>query len=106
VKHSIIGKVGTVIVIEVERSNRDFNLPAEMGILDALSPTGLKYGPKDDMHFTMRRLFFENDVSPMSGDSLPRSLGSTSSSLPMVLYHDPGQFLSKLVKVIKFHPYT
>lgn len=89
-KLGTIRKSKTFIVTKVNGSNRDFTLPAEMGPPDEVDPIGLEEGPDDDMHFTMRRIFSKNDVSPVSSDSFPIRLGSMSPNLPLVLYHNPG----------------
>lgn len=90
-------------VIEVERTSRYFSPQVEIGTLDGSSPIGFEEGPNDDIHFTLRTLFFENDVSPMSSDSFPKNSGITSHNLPLVLYHNHYQFLPMLVKVIMVH---
>lgn len=56
----------------------------------------------DEIHFVTRSLFFEDDSVPTC--SIPQASGATNSlpNLPMVLYQDPGNFLSKLYKTLKF----
>ena len=93
----------TVVAIVGQRSDRDSTPPEDMGTLDGMGFIGPKEGLDDDMHFSMRKLFVENNVSPMSNDSPPRSLGSIFSNLPLVLYHNLDHHLSKLIKVINVH---
>lgn len=90
-------------MIEVQRSNNDFTLLAEMGMLDRLGPISSNESSDDDMQFTMRRFISKNNVSPLSSNSFPSNLGSTSPNVPRVFYNNHCQFLSKLVKVIKIH---
>lgn len=91
------------VVTECQRSGRDSTPPIEMGMPNGIRFVGLEEGPDDDMNFTMRRLFFENDVSLMSSHFFPNILGSTFPNLPLVLYDNPGYFFSKLINVIKVH---
>lgn len=97
------GEAKTTVVIEGQRNGEGSTLPVEMGVPEEIGFTIPKEGLYDDMHFTMRRLFFDTNVSPMSNNLLPISLGSTSPNLPLVLYHNLDQFLYKLIKVINVH---
>jgi len=105
------GRVNPVLAREVqittrtlvERSNINFLPRAEMETPHGSGPTSQKEGLHDDMHFAMRRLFSKDDASPDNSDSLPNSSGNTSPNLPLVLYQNPVQFLSKIIKVIKVH---
>jgi len=54
---------------------------------------GSKEGLDDDMHFSMRRLFAKDDASNVSNESPSHSSGSISPNLPLVLYHNPDNFL-------------
>jgi len=53
-----------------------------MGTLDESGPIGFKEAPDDEIHFTMRILFSEKDVSPAGSNSFPNNSGSTSPNLP------------------------
>ena len=73
-----------------------------METLDGSGPMDKREGLYGDMNIVMRMLFYEL-VSPKSSNLLPNSSSNTSPHPSLVIYQNPIQFLSKLVKVIKFH---
>lgn len=57
----------------------------------------------DDMHFVMRKIFFEDESQPISSSPQHGSTNHPLTNIPLVLYHNPNKFFSKLAKNIKFY---
>ena len=72
---------------------------------DGLNAMDQETGLDEHMHFRMRMMFSEDDMSLDSNNSFPCCSISTSPDLPLVLYQIHVQFISKIVKIIKFAKY-
>lgn len=101
-----VGSVGrvemTAMTVGLE-SDRDPPPLLEMETSGGMGHLGWEEGLDDEMHFAIRRLFAEDDVSKGINDFPPLSSSSISPNLPLVLYHNPDKFLSKLIKTIRVH---
>lgn len=72
-------------------------------MLDGMDHLGFEECMDDAMHFAIRRLFAQDDVSKGINDLPPRSSSGISPNLPLVLYHNPDKFLNKLITTIRVH---
>lgn len=94
-----MGRAKTVTTTVGSEGDRDPPPQVEMEMLDGMGHLGSKGSLDDDMHFAIRRLFYEDDVSKGINDLPPQSLSSVSQNLLLVLDHNPDKFLSNLIKL-------
>jgi len=102
VEEGPLGRAETTTTIVSLKGDKDPPLLVEMQTLDGMGYLGSEEGLDDDMHFSIRRLFVEDDVSKAINDLPPRRSSSIFPNLPLVHYHNPDKFLSKLIKTQEF----